>query len=164
MTDQTFTPDQEKIAETVRAIIAETCDIPPETITAEAHFIDGLNIDSLDFLDIAFAVDKAFRIKLPLERWTKLVNDGKATTDEYFIFSNFVLHVEKERRKKDEAREEPEAASVSREVKAFYEARKAPGAEARAAELAADIIQMPDKPNRGRRVNRAAKAKAAAGK
>ena len=52
-------------------IIAETCDIPRDTIKPESHAIDDLGIDSLDFLDIAFAIDKAFGIKMPLEQWTQ---------------------------------------------------------------------------------------------
>ena len=71
----------DKVAE----IIAETCDIPRENIKPESHAINDLEIDSLDFLDIAFAIDKAFGIKLPLEQWTQEVNDGKATTDQYFV-------------------------------------------------------------------------------
>ncbi len=57
--------------ERVADIIAETADIPREKITPESHAIDDLGIDSLAFLDIAFAVDKAFGIKLPLERWPR---------------------------------------------------------------------------------------------
>ena len=74
----------DKVAE----IIAETCDIPREKITPESHAINDLGIDSLDFLDIAFAIDKAFGIKMPLEQWTQEVNDGKASTDEYFVLKN----------------------------------------------------------------------------
>ena len=48
----------DKVAE----IIAETCDIPRENIKPESHAINDLEIDSLDFLDIAFAIDKAFGI------------------------------------------------------------------------------------------------------
>ena len=33
-------------------------------------------------------IDKAFGIKLPLEQWTQEVNDGKATTDQYFVLKN----------------------------------------------------------------------------
>ena len=80
--------------ETVANIIAETCDIPRETITLESHAIDDLGIDSLDFLDIAFAIDKAFGIKLPLEQWTQEVNDGKATTEQYFILSNLSARID----------------------------------------------------------------------
>ena len=46
--------------DTVAKIISETCDIPQETIKPESHAINDLGIDSLDFLDIAFAIDKAF--------------------------------------------------------------------------------------------------------
>ena len=52
--------------DTVANIIAETCDISRDTIKPESHAIDDLGIDSLDFLDIAFAIDKAFGIKMPL--------------------------------------------------------------------------------------------------
>ncbi len=72
----------------IATIIAETCDIPRDTITPESHAIDDLGIDSLDFLDIAFAIDKAFGIKMPLEKWTQEVNDGKATTEQYFVLKN----------------------------------------------------------------------------
>ncbi len=64
--------------DTIANIIAETCDIPRDSIKPESHAINDLGIDSLDFLDIAFAIDKAFGIKLPLEQWTQEVNDGKA--------------------------------------------------------------------------------------
>lgn len=79
---------------TVQAIIAETCDIPPETITPESHIIDDLGLDSLDFLDIVFAIDKAFKIKLSLEQWSEKVNNGKATTEEYLILANLTHLVE----------------------------------------------------------------------
>ena len=62
---------------TVATIIAETCDIPREKITPDSHAINDLGIDSLDFLDVAFAIDKAFGIKLPLEQWTQDVNRGQ---------------------------------------------------------------------------------------
>ena len=73
---------------TVATIIAETCDIPREKITPDSHAINDLGIDSLDFLDVAFAIDKAFGIRLPLEQWTQDVNDGKATTEQYFLLNN----------------------------------------------------------------------------
>ena len=72
----------------VADIIAETCDIPRETIKPDSHATKDLEIDSLDFLDIAFAIDKAFGIKMPLEQWTQEVNDGKATTEQYFQLNN----------------------------------------------------------------------------
>jgi acyl carrier protein len=80
--------------DTVANIIAETCDIPRENINPESHAIDDLQIDSLDFLDIAFAIDKAFGIKLPLEQWMQEVNDGKATTEQYFVLKNLCGHID----------------------------------------------------------------------
>jgi len=80
----------DKVAE----IISETCDIPRENIKPESHAIKDLEIDSLDFLDIAFAIDKAFGIKLPLEQWTQEVNDGKATDDQYFVLQNLSTQID----------------------------------------------------------------------
>lgn len=78
----------------VATIIAETCDIPRDTITPESHAIDDLGIDSLDFLDIVFAIDKEFGIKVPLEKWTQEVNDGKVSTDEYFLMKNLCAKID----------------------------------------------------------------------
>mgnify|MGYP003483486327 FL=1 len=72
----------------VADIIAETSEIDRESITPESHTIDDLGIDSLDFLDIVFAIDKAFGIKIPLEQWTQDVNEGRAPTEEYFVLQN----------------------------------------------------------------------------
>jgi len=74
--------------DTVADIIADTCDIPREQITPESHAIEDLGVDSLAFLDIAFAIDKAFGIKLPLEQWTQEVNEGKVPAEEYFVLKN----------------------------------------------------------------------------
>ena len=80
--------------DTVANIISETCDIEREKITPESHAIDDLGIDSLDFLDVAFAIDKAFGIKLPLEQWTQEVNEGKVPAEEYFVLKNLVSRIE----------------------------------------------------------------------
>ena len=80
--------------DTVVNIITETCDIPRETITPESHAINDLGIDSLDFLDIAFAIDKTFGIKMPLEQWTQDVNEGRATTEQYFVLQNLCTRID----------------------------------------------------------------------
>ena len=80
--------------DTIANIIAETCDIPRDSITPESHAINDLGIDSLDFLDIAFAIDKAFGIMMPLEKWTQEVNEGKATTDQYFVLKNLAARID----------------------------------------------------------------------
>jgi acyl carrier protein len=78
----------------VADIIAETSEIDRDSITPESHTIDDLGIDSLDFLDIVFAVDKEFGIKVPLEKWTQDVNEGRASTDEYFVMKNLCSKID----------------------------------------------------------------------
>ena len=80
--------------DTVADIISETCDIPRDDIKPDSHVIDDLGIDSLDFLDIAFAIDKAFGIKMPFEQWTQDVNDGKAEAEQYFVLGNLCQRVD----------------------------------------------------------------------
>jgi acyl carrier protein len=80
--------------DTVFNIIAETCDIPRETIKPESHAINDLGIDSLDFLDVAFAIDKTFGIKMPIEQWTQEVNEGRATTEQYFVLQNLCARID----------------------------------------------------------------------
>jgi len=80
--------------ETVAGIISDTCDIQADKITPDSHAINDLGIDSLDFLDVAFAIDKAFGIKMPLEQWTQQVNEGKKTTDEFFVLKNLCANID----------------------------------------------------------------------
>ena len=80
--------------DTVANIIAETCDIPREKIKPESHVINDLGIDSLDFLDVAFAIDKTFGIKMPIEQWTQDVNEGRATTEHYFVLENLCTRID----------------------------------------------------------------------
>ena len=80
--------------DTVAGIISETCDIPREKITPASHAINDLGIDSLDFLDVAFAIDKAFGIKMPLEQWTQEVNEGKVSSDQYFVLRNLSANID----------------------------------------------------------------------
>jgi len=78
----------------VADIIAEPSEIDRDKITPASHTIDDLGIDSLDFLDIVFAIDKEFGIKVPLEKWTQEVNDGKASTEEYFVMKNLCAKID----------------------------------------------------------------------
>ena len=79
----------------VADIIAETCSIERTKIQPSSHTINDLGIDSLDFLDVAFAIDKAFGVKMPLEQWTQDVNAGTVTTDEYFVLKNLCGNIDK---------------------------------------------------------------------
>ena len=78
----------------VADIISETSEISRDQITLESHTIDDLGIDSLDFLDIVFAIDKEFSIKIPLEEWTQEINDGTASTEKYFVMKNLCAKID----------------------------------------------------------------------
>ena len=78
----------------VADLIAETTEIDRDKITPESHTIDDLGIDSLDFLDTVFAIDKEFGIKIPHEKWTQEVNEGKASTEEYFVMKNLCAKID----------------------------------------------------------------------
>jgi acyl carrier protein len=80
--------------DTVADIIADTCDIERASITEGSHVIDDLGIDSLDFLDVVFAVDKEFGIKVPHEKWTEEINQGEAKPEDYFVFGNLVARID----------------------------------------------------------------------
>jgi acyl carrier protein len=80
--------------ERVADIIAENSEVPREKITPDSHVINDLGIDSLDFLDIVFAIDKAFGIKVPVERWTQEVNAGEAPAEKYFVMKNLAARIE----------------------------------------------------------------------
>jgi len=78
----------------VADIITQTSDVTRDKITPDSHVIDDLGIDSLDFLDIVFAVDKEFGIKIPVEAWTEEVNAGKVPAEQYFVLKNLVARID----------------------------------------------------------------------
>ena len=80
--------------EKVADLIAETTEIDRDKITPESHTIDDLGIDSLDFLDTVFAIDEEFGIKIPLEKWTQDVNEGRVSTEEYFVLKNLCAKID----------------------------------------------------------------------
>lgn len=91
MPDSTTT---ESTFDAVADIIAETSSIERDKISMQSHTINDLGIDSLDFLDITFAIDKRFGIKMPVEQWMEDVNEGRASADEFFIMSNLVTKID----------------------------------------------------------------------
>ena len=56
----------EELTERVRGIIASTQHLPPEKVTADSTFQE-LGIDSLDGINILFAVESEFNINIPDE-------------------------------------------------------------------------------------------------
>ena len=75
-------------------IIAENSEVERDKILPDSHVINDLGIDSLDFLDIVFAIDKAFGIKVPVEAWTQEVNAGTAPADHYFVMKKLAARID----------------------------------------------------------------------
>jgi acyl carrier protein len=84
----------QKTFEAVADIISETSNIDRSIIQPESHTINDLGIDSLDFLDVTFAIDKKFGIKMPVEKWMEDVNEGRAKAEEFFVLRNLVKRIE----------------------------------------------------------------------
>lgn len=80
--------------ETVAGIISSTSDVPLENITPDSHIMKDLGVDSLAFLDIAFEIDQRFNIQMPIENWMQNVNEGKESSDDYFIVKNLCKHID----------------------------------------------------------------------
>lgn len=80
--------------ETIAEIISDISQIPLEEISEESHAINDLGIDSLDFLDIVFAIDKKFGIKVPLESWTNDINEQQASSDDYFVMEKLCARID----------------------------------------------------------------------
>lgn len=83
-----------KTFDAVAEIIADISEVPREQINEKSHAIEDLSIDSLDFLDIVFAIDKKFGIKVPLETWVKDINENQAPSEDYFVMGNLCARIE----------------------------------------------------------------------
>ena len=80
--------------DTIADIIADVCNIERDKIAPDTHVISDLGIDSLDFLDVTFAIDKQFGIKMPVEKWTQEVNEGTVPAEQYFIMKNLSARID----------------------------------------------------------------------
>lgn len=77
----------------IRTIISEVCDIPEEKIVAGVHLLEGLGIDSVDFLDIVHEINRKYEIVVPIEDWAKAVSQGEPDS-RYFVLDRLVENVD----------------------------------------------------------------------
>ncbi len=54
----------EKVIEIVNQSLAEEFEVDPETLKPEAHLIEDLGFDSLDFVDMVVVLQEAFGVML----------------------------------------------------------------------------------------------------
>ena len=67
--------------EKIQKIIADVLNIEPEKITMESAFVDDLNADSLDVLQIVMWIEDEFDIKIPDEATEKIVTVADAVNE-----------------------------------------------------------------------------------
>jgi acyl carrier protein len=58
--------------ERLKKIIAEQLSVSEEDITPDAHFIEDLNADSLDLVELMMSLEEEFGVKIPDEDVDKI--------------------------------------------------------------------------------------------
>src|SRR3972149_3071070 len=66
------------VEERVREIISENLGVRPDEITMEAKFIEDLNADSLDTVELVMAFEEEFGLEIPDEDAEKITTVGDA--------------------------------------------------------------------------------------
>ena len=75
--------EKQEIIKNVRSIIAQALKVSESEVTLESSLIKDLGAESIDFLDIVFRLEKAFKIKIPKGELfpEKLLTDARYVSD-----------------------------------------------------------------------------------
>ncbi|MBO5958869.1 MAG: acyl carrier protein [Lentisphaeria bacterium] len=66
------------IAEKVKKIVVDQLAVPEDQVTEDARFIEDLNADSLDIVELIMALEEEFSAEIPDEEAEKLKTVGDA--------------------------------------------------------------------------------------
>ena len=66
------------IAEKVKKIVVDQLAVPEDQVTADARFVEDLNADSLDQVELIMAFEEEFNSDIPDEEAEKLKTVGDA--------------------------------------------------------------------------------------
>ncbi len=81
-------PSRDEIFKEVQEVLVDALGVDDEEVTAESTLTGDLGAESIDFLDIVFRLEKAFRIRIPREELfpaeslmnnPEFINNGKFT-------------------------------------------------------------------------------------
>lgn len=75
-------------------IINKISGIEKSTITLDSNITRDLKIDSLDFLDITYEIDKKYGISIPVEEWVEEANEQTEAAQQMFTLRNFLERVQ----------------------------------------------------------------------
>jgi acyl carrier protein len=66
------------IEERVKNIIVESLNVDAEKVTPDASFVDDLDADSLDQVELILALEEEFDCQIPEDEAAKITNVGEA--------------------------------------------------------------------------------------
>jgi acyl carrier protein len=70
-----------RLAETVRALIADVLMVPLDDVRPHAALVAELGAESVDFLDLVFRLEDALGKKIPVNRWQEFVRQRLGGAD-----------------------------------------------------------------------------------
>ncbi len=70
--------DSETIEQRIRPLIAEQLGVEENKVTRSASFVDDLNADSLDLVEMIMSLEEEFKIEIPDDDVEKITTVGDA--------------------------------------------------------------------------------------
>ncbi len=67
-----------ELQERVQGVVAEQLGVEPEKVTRDAEFVQDLNADSLDLVELIMQLEEEFGIEISDEEATNIVSVGDA--------------------------------------------------------------------------------------
>lgn len=68
----------DQIFESVRAILVDQLGVDEEAVSMDSNFIDDLNADSLDIVELVMAMEQEFGVSIPDEEAERIKTVGDA--------------------------------------------------------------------------------------
>lgn len=72
--------EQEEVYSKLKEIIVEQLAVDPDDVSMEASFIDDLNADSLDLVELIMEIEEKFGIQVPDDAAEKIKTVGDAVS------------------------------------------------------------------------------------
>lgn len=72
--------EQEEVYSKLKDIIVEQLAVDPDEVSMEASFIDDLNADSLDLVELIMEIEEKFGIQVPDDAAEKIKTVGDAVS------------------------------------------------------------------------------------
>jgi acyl carrier protein len=78
MSGGTYVPDVAEIEDKVKSIVAEHMSVNKDEISRDTSFLNDLNADSLDIVELVMEFEDAFEMSIPDEEAEKIQTIGQA--------------------------------------------------------------------------------------